>query len=236
MNIMNSVPFFFLCLIPVAVVAIFSVDTLRRAWKEGKAIGMDTALMKKISINSIIVCIIPTLAIIVSLAALAPTLGAYLPWFRLSVIGSAPYEMLAANIALKQTGVAEGLGAAMIPDSSFISIIWAMTFGCLSSLIVTTIFLKRLDNGLAKAAGKTTIIGAAASVSMLAVINCFAVTKLFDVANPLGIVGVIAGAALSYIFIQVRKHGGPKWLKDFAFPISMVGAMVIVTIVSRIIA
>ena len=64
--------------------------------------------------SSAIFSIIPSLPIIVSYLLLVPALGRYFPWLRLSVVGSAVYETMVANMAAEAFGL-ESITAGEIP-------------------------------------------------------------------------------------------------------------------------
>ncbi|MEG1883926.1 MAG: DUF5058 family protein, partial [Clostridia bacterium] len=92
----------------VAVVIVFvileSLVFLIKAWKRGKQIGMDTAILKKTVATSAIFTIAPAFAILLGVIALSKSLGFPLPWLRLSVIGALTYETTAAASAAAALG------------------------------------------------------------------------------------------------------------------------------------
>ena len=57
-----------------------------------------------------------------------PVLGKFFAWLRLSVIGSASYETLAANMAVTSLGF-ESLGSADFSPDVFGSLMWVVTLG-----------------------------------------------------------------------------------------------------------
>src|SRR5699024_11307005 len=60
--------------------------------------------LKQIIKSSIIFTIVPSLAIVIALFSLASVLGVPLSWFRLSVVGSLAYELLAAEMTVSAVG------------------------------------------------------------------------------------------------------------------------------------
>ena len=67
-----------------AVCVIFAV----RAWRAGKAIGMDTAVLRRIVTASASFSVLPAIGILLGVIALSGALGIPWPWLRLSVIGA----------------------------------------------------------------------------------------------------------------------------------------------------
>lgn len=229
MDIKNSMPLFFICALPIVVVFLSTLVSMAHALGEAKRIGMDSAKVKKVLTNSALVSILPTLPIIISMAALMPALGRFIPWFRLSVIGSAPYETMAADIAIKSVGIAEGMGAAEIPGAALNSVLWAMTVGCITSLILTMFFLKAFDNGVAQgiqkggSKGKLLLaLTAAAFPSLLAV---KLVPYFFNPSDPLKIVTIVVGGVTGLLLELLAKKSKINLLREFSLPLGMVAAM-----------
>ena len=231
MNIMNRFPTALICAIPILTIAVVTLVFMVKAYRESQRIGMSKSYIKKVIINSILVSIIPTLPIIISMGIMMPILGKYVPWLRLSVIGAANYELMAADTAMKATGFAEGLTNAAIPDSSFITIVWAMSLGCITSLIITAICLKKYDQVLAGAKGKISLIGAAGGCAMTVVLCVFTVPKLVAFHNPDILIAVISSAIFAVIFTKLAKLTKIKVLNDFCFPLSMTAAMAVLVLI-----
>ena len=91
------------------VILIQALLFIRLVWKEGKRIGLSAQRMLQGLRAGMMAAIIPSLSIVIALIAMAGALGIPFPWIRLSVIGSAPYELLAAGIGAKSMGI-ETLG------------------------------------------------------------------------------------------------------------------------------
>src|SRR5699024_7958696 len=60
--------------------------------------------LKKIVKSSIIFTIVPSIAIVIALFSLASVLGIPWSWFRLSVVGSLAYELMAAEMTVTGAG------------------------------------------------------------------------------------------------------------------------------------
>ena len=85
---------------------------MRKAWRHAKDdLKLDNTQIRKGLINGILVSIVPTIPVIVVLLTLVPTLGSPLPWLRLSVIGSAMGESIAADAGATAVGETIGIGS-----------------------------------------------------------------------------------------------------------------------------
>lgn len=114
------------------------------AFKRGKELNMTKEEMKEAARSSAIFSIIPSLPIIVSYLLLVPALGRYFPWLRLSVVGSAVYETMVANMAAEAFGL-ESITAGEIPVDVFVFILFVVTIGILGGNIFNVFFLKSYD-------------------------------------------------------------------------------------------
>ena len=85
---LSSPAIYIICGVIVAFVAVVCVVFAVRAWRAGKAIGMDTAVLRRVVTSSASFSVLPALAILLGVIALSGSLGIPWPWLRLSVIGA----------------------------------------------------------------------------------------------------------------------------------------------------
>ena len=103
LKLANSPLMAVLCGLTILIVLLQPVIFMAAAFKRGKELNMTKEEMKEAARSSAIFSIIPSLPIIVSYLLLVPALGRYFPWLRLSVVGSAVYETMVANMAARWT-------------------------------------------------------------------------------------------------------------------------------------
>ena len=84
---LNSSPMYLICGGIIAFVALVCVVFMVRAYRAGKAIGMDTTKMKRVIVSSATFSLVPSVGILLGVIALSGSLGIPWPWLRLSVIG-----------------------------------------------------------------------------------------------------------------------------------------------------
>src|SRR5699024_12832448 len=98
----------------VGLLVVFGLATtfFIKSWRRAIHIGIPKDKLKKIVKSTVLFTSIPSLAIVIALFSLASLLGVPLSWFRLSVVGSLAYDLLAAEM----TG-------------------WGVGYGCVSEFI-----------------------------------------------------------------------------------------------------
>jgi len=225
LSIANSNLLFFICLIPIVIVIIQSIMFLRLSRKEAKNLNIPDETIKKVIANSAIFSIVPSLPILITLAILMPVLGKFIPWLRLSVIGSAMYESMAADMTIKSFGLG-GLGAAELTPTVFVGIIWVMTLAILVSPVLNVVLLKSYDSKLKSFRKSGGFMAAAVGSLFIGMLAIMGVPTLFNFKNPVGIgVSVISGIVI-ILFDRIAKATGNKVLSEFSFPLSMVIGMV----------
>ena len=102
---LSSGTMYAICGVIVAFVAIVCVIFMMRAWRAGKALGMDTGKMKQTITASASFAVLPSVGILLGVIALSGSLGIPWPWLRLSVIGALHYETQVASAAAEQLGL-----------------------------------------------------------------------------------------------------------------------------------
>ena len=153
---LSSGTMYLICGVIVAFVAVVCVIFMVRAWRAGKAIGMDTARMKQAVTASVTFSILPSVGILLGVIALSGSLGIPWPWLRLSVIGALHYETQVAQAAAEQLGTTLS-GETMTADV-FSTIALLMSVCIMWGMIFTTLFgkkyLARLSRGNENKAGQ----------------------------------------------------------------------------------
>jgi hypothetical protein len=138
---------FVLVAVIVAAVLGQSVFFLVKAWKQGIALGMEKKKLRRIVMTATIFTIAPTLAIVISVVALAKDLGIALPWLRLSVVGSLSYETIAASNAVNAMGLTFGQ-ITELTATQYVTIASVMTLSIMVGIWLVPVVCKRLQNGM----------------------------------------------------------------------------------------
>lgn len=200
---------------------------MRKAWIHAKDdLKLTNSQIKKGLTNGIVVSIVPTIPVIIVMLTLIPLLGGPLPWLRLSVIGSATIESIAANAGVEAVGETLTIGGYTV--AGWIAACWVMNIGNSSSLVWSTLAIKpiskmynaaeKFDISLVLAIGNGCLAGVMAYATV-----AFGAGEM----NTKGIIffsSYILGALLVF---TARKLPRQKWINDFLMAICMLFGMAI---------
>ena len=221
----------------VLFIAAVCVVFLVRAWRAGKALGMDTVRMKRAITSSATFSLLPSVGILLGVLALSGSLGIPWPWLRLSVIGALHYETQVAGAAAEQVGVT--LSPDAMTTQAFATIALLMSVCIMWGMVLTTLFnrkyLKRLqgrDPGKKAGGG----FGDLAMVAMfIGMVSAYLGSYLggFVPGNgrfsfsgswtPLLVAAVAALAMAGFTWLAEKKHW--DWLDNFSIAGSMLLGM-----------
>ena len=221
----------------VLFIAAVCVVFLVRAWRAGKALGMDTVRMKRAITSSATFSLLPSVGILLGVLALSGSLGIPWPWLRLSVIGALHYETQVAGAAAEQVGVT--LSPDAMTTQAFATIALLMSVCIMWGMVLTTLFnrkyLKRLqgrDPGKKAGGG----FGDLAMVAMfIGMVSAYLGSYLggFVSGNgrfsfsgswtPLLVAAVAALATAGFAWLAEKKHW--DWLDNFSIAGSMLLGM-----------
>lgn len=231
----NSTFLFGVAIAVILFVIAQSLFFLIRAYRHGKAIGMDKAVLRKTVISSAVFTVAPAVSILLGVITLSKFLGIPLPWIRMSVIGAITYELPAASSTAKALGIS--LSEAIRDPRVFTAIAWVMTLGILPSIVGTPILLKPLQKGMLKIKDKDARWSEHLMTAMfLGMISAFLGVVFSDIRT--GLAGFIPlfvllfSALLMGICGLLIKKCGLKWLETYAMSISMVGAMIFACLIT----
>lgn len=223
-DVANSPLLYVLAVIIIAFVLFQAILFIRKAWKEAKRIGIDTKKLRKAVTSSAIFSVVPSLPIIISLFAMVPLLGIPLPWIRLSVVGSASYELVAAESASKGLGYATITEAASGGAAAFAAFAIVMTVGIIWGLTFSTFYQKKLQNTMSNMRKKDTT-WVAIMVDCLFVGLAAAFGGQLIATGGVTLFTLLTSILLMAAFTMLAKLPRMKWLESFAMSLAMVGSM-----------
>ena len=215
-----------------------SLFFLIRAYRRGKALGIDTAQMRKTMISTAVFTIAPAVSILLGVITLSKFLGLPLPWLRLSVIGAITYELPAATSTANALGIS--LSETVTDPSVYTAIAWVMTLGIFPGLIWVPLFIKKIQGGLMKIKNKDGKWGDLLMTAMfLGMISAFLGMVFADIRSGLkGWIPIFVLLFSSFLMgicgILIKKYN-MKWLENYALPISMLGAIVFAAVITPMI-
>lgn len=236
---LNSPAMYLICGGIVFIVALMCQFFMVRAYKAGKAIGMDTAKMKRAIIASATFAVLPSVGILLGVIALSGSLGIPLPWLRLSVIGALHYETQVAEAAAEQVGIT--LSAAQMTPEAFVTIALMMSFCIIWGMVLTIVFNKKYTERLSGNSGKkgASSFGGFGDKAMTAMfiglVSAYIGSYIGDLVSGNGLfsftgawiplaVSAVAGLVMAgFIWLSEKKKAA--WVDSFSIAGSMLAAM-----------
>lgn len=219
----NSSVMAVLCGITILIVLLQPILFLAAAVKRGKELNMTKEEMKNAAVSSAVFSIIPSLPIIISYLILVPSLGRYFPWLRLSVVGSASYETMVANMAAEAFGL-ESITVENIPLDVFVSIVFVVTIGILGRNIFNVFFLKTYDKKVEKIKGENAALVPMITTAMfLGLYGTMAAPHLTNFSSIPALSAILVAGIAALLLGKLSTK--VKRLKEFSFALSMVIGM-----------
>ncbi|HIU79142.1 MAG TPA: DUF5058 family protein [Candidatus Avilachnospira avicola] len=231
LTIANSSVMAMLCGFTILVVLLQPILFLILGFRRGRELGMSDMEMREAAVSSAVFSIFPSLPIIISYLILVPSLGRYFPWLRLSVVGSASYETMAANMAAEAFGL-ESITVSDIPMDIFIGIVFVVTVSILGGNIFNLFFLKTYDKKVQVLKGKNAALVPIITTAMfLGMYGTMASPYLTNITNYPAIAAIFGSGIAALIFGRIAKK--VKGLKEFSLALSMIVGMLLSCVVNQ---
>ncbi|MEM5769955.1 MAG: DUF5058 family protein [Bacillota bacterium] len=230
-HVANSGIMAFFCGLAIVVVLIQATIFFITAYKRALELDFSKDEIKKVIKSSAIFSIIPSLPILISYVILLPALGKFFPWLRLSVIGSATYETMAANMAVTSFGY-ESLGSADFSPEIFGSLLWVVTLGVFLSSM-SAMLLKKFDSKMQSiTTSGNTFGGAIPNIMFLGMMATLSAPYLTNITNIPSVSTIIVSAAVMIGLNAIGKKN--KTVNEFAFALSMIAGMAAACVVAAL--
>ncbi|MBR3743063.1 MAG: DUF5058 family protein [Clostridia bacterium] len=235
MQQLSSPVIYLICGGIVAFVAAVCVVFAVRAWRAGKAIGMDTAVLRRVVTSSASFSVLPAVAILLGVIALSGSLGIPWPWLRLSVIGALHYETQVAQGAAEQVGI--HLSGSEMTASAFATIALLMSVCIMWGMILNLFLNKKYTNRLSRNAGKSgpSFGDQAMSAMFIGLVSVYMGSYLGQwisgngrfafAGSPLPLLTSLCAAAVMAGLTWIAEKKQLKWLEDFSLAIAMLAGM-----------
>ena len=244
---LNGAFMYLICGAIILLVAVICVIFAVRAYKAGKAMGIDVSKMKRVITASATFSILPGIGILLGVIALSGSLGTPWPWLRLSVIGALHYETQVAEAASEAVGAGK-LSASTMTAEGFTTIALLMCF-CIIWGMVLMIFngksyVTRLSGGSAKKkdsgdSGQKKSTAGFGDIAMTAMfiglVSAYIASYIGTIASSEGVLtfkgswlslAVAAVAALAMAaFLYIKNKTKADWIDSFSIAGSMLIAM-----------
>lgn len=234
--IMNSTTLYIAVIVGLLLIFLLCAVMLKMAWGRCIELGISREKVKDVIKSSVIFSIVPSLSIVIGLFSLAAVLGVPWPWFRLSVVGSVSYELMAADMVATGAGY-ESIGAlAAANDPSKVgAIMFVMSISIMFGIITCTIFGKKIQTSMASFREKNGAWGALATGCFtLAMMVVFLPVQIFK--GPIYLLTMAVSALVTFLHGVIIKKTGWTWLSNFVLADSLVLAMIASVFFSNLLA
>ena len=243
---LSSPAIYLICGGIVAFVAAVCVVFAVRAWRAGRAIGMEPAVLRRVVTSSASFSVLPAVGILLGVIALSGALGIPWPWLRLSVIGALHYETQVAQGAAEQVGI--HLSGSEMTASAFTTIALLMSACIMWGMILNLFLNKKYTSRLSapKAAGEGRSFGDSAMTAMfIGLVSAYLGSYLgqwisgagvFSFAGSLlPLLTALCAAAVMAALSCIAEKKQLRWLEDFSLALSMLAGMTCAALLSRIV-
>ena len=211
-----------------------SLFFLIRAWKQGKKLGLSTAIMRGTVTQSALFSLAPAISIVATILTLSGALGIVLPWIRLTVIGAISYEVPAAESAMEALGYTGGLSAEITDPLGFSTAAWVMTLGSVMPLVIIPFAMKKIQNSIGKAVSAAAFIGLISAFVGRAIVGQGDKAVLGDGAGIMSITALAVSMLSMLLFMQIEKKKKIAWLQSMAMPLAMFIGMGAVMLLAKV--
>lgn len=223
-EIMNSPLLYGLVIAGIAYVMGFSVLTMVRSYRHAVAIGMDKKKLRGVITSSMLFSVVPSLSIVVGLFSLSAVIGVPWSWFRLSVVGSVVYELMAADMVGTAAGYDSIAALNAAGDASMVgTVMFVMSICILGGIVGSLLFTKSIQSGLSKMRSKSTFGVLASSVLSMAMIVTFVPIQLMN--GPVYAAVLLTSVAVAALHGVIIKKFNCKWLSNFVMADTLLIAM-----------
>lgn len=216
-----------LVMIGLVLIVMYAAIFLKKSYTRSLDLGFSKEEVMNVIKSSLVFTVIPSIAIVIGLFSLTLALGIPWPWWRLSVIGSVGYELMAADMTGKAMGFATMPAMAASPDpSTFTAIMYVMTAGIIGGVLVLIVFGKKMTTGLMKAKedGKSTwgtVMNASFMLTLTAVF-----TPIMIFSDKIGAATLATSAVITMILGILIKKFNLTWLNNFVLAITLILSMI----------
>ncbi len=219
MDIANSRWLWLSTLPVVSVVLLQAAIFLRRAWNDGKEMGLSDDQLRSGFKTGFISAIGPAVAVLVGMLALIATVGGPVAWMRLSVIGSVAFELPAAELGVSQFGY--GLGDEGITETAYATAVWSMTLGGTGWLLVSALGTPHMEKARQKLGnGKEKLIPIISSAAMLGAFAYFLTGEVTTGSPEAGSVAV--GGLVMLVLLRIADERDLQWIREWALGVAMI--------------
>lgn len=224
-DIANSRLLYVLVAAGIIYIGGLSAVFLRKSWKRCLELGISKQKLTAIVRSSAVFTIVPSFSIVIGLFTLSTVLGIPWPWYRLSVVGSVSYELMAADM------VADGMGYGSVSEMSaqagyqvFGSVMFVMSICILAGIVINIFAVEKIQRSMSNIKKKQgdwgTIVSSCFFLGILA-----AFTPLIFASGLVYALTFLISGLVAALCTACMKKFNLKWLGSFIMSISLIVSM-----------
>ncbi len=200
----------------------FYVRARRRAFELGISKSEFSSAMRGAAVFSVV----PSVAVIIGLFSLAPVLGVPWPWFRLSVVGSLSYELMAADMAAAGAGYESLTAFGSSGDVNTLgTIMFVMSISIMAGMVCNIFFTKKIQMQTASYSNKNGAWGAL-SISCFTIAMMSTFLPLQMTAGIIPFLTALVSGGLTILLTWAALKYKIRWLADFIMSFALIAGMV----------
>lgn len=224
--ILNGAPLYLVVILGLVFIIGLAYTFFKKSWNRARELGYSKETLRKVMKSSIIFSIVPSIAIVIALFSLAAVLGIPWSWFRLSVVGSLAYELMAAEMAVSGAGYDSLSQFIQSGEVSAIStIMFVMGFSIIAGIVFNMFFGKKIHMSMQNYQRKNAEWGTLAmSYFMLCIAVVFLPIQIFE--GPVHFTTLLTSAFVAFVHIVMIKKWNIKWLNEFVLANSLIIGMI----------
>lgn len=229
LKIANTPLLWIICAGTVLITLIQSILYLRLSKKTSEALGISRERCSKAFKTGIITSIGPSISVFVIMVGLMAVIGGPMSWMRLSIIGAAPTELVAANFGAQAAGTE--LGSSSYDRTALIVSYFTMALNGCGWLLLVAFFGHKIDIVRKKVGGTTPqALAVFVAATMVALYGNLSVGSII-INTPTAISVIVAGICM-LLLLQISKKY--PFLKEYNLGIAMLVGMAIATVAGGI--
>ena len=213
-----------LVIVGLVFVAVLCVIFYRKTYKRALELGITKDTLSRINKNTISLTIVPSISIVIGLFTLSTVIGIPWSWFRLSVVGSVTYELMAAQMATVALGFEQMTDAMASDASTFGAVMLVMSLGLIAGIVTNTIIGKTLTIKMGEAGQKEGAFGPIMNgcfmLALMGVMLPFQAVK-----GRTTVAVMLTSAVISLLISLIVKKTGATWLANFTMAFTLILGM-----------
>lgn len=223
----NSLIMWLACSPGILIVLYQALKFFRKSKKSATDLGLTDKQVKSAIRSAAVTSVGPCFVMLTTMLTLMLYVGAPLAWLRVDFIGSAIYELQAADLTSAALGIE--LGSADMDASFLATAAIVMSLGCVPWVLFVALFADKMDKvNAAMSGGNAKAIPVIGTGCLIGIFFSLTADKVYPVKTQ--IVAVIVASLVMLIIQKYNEKADKQWVKEWSLTICMVCGMFAATV------